>query len=226
MFKSRLGAASGNLSWLCFERLTIILPCLCVIKDLLKIWRHEERWFQSMEMRNLIVDLDGQRWHPTPCVLHGAITRERSVSVCRNSGAYIENDEYDVDESFHVLWQLLLLPEMTSHTVIANLASAIQISPPHHVVLSEKQTRWHGILNFHKWPLRYDFMGHQFYIPLKIPFRWTGIFLQISVLILFLFQLLSNKLTKKKVCKEIKCRAKSYTINGRFAECLMSKAFG
>ena len=56
-----------------------------------------------MEMRNLIVNLDGQRRHPTPCVLHSAITRERSVSVYRNSGAYIENDEYDVDESFHVL---------------------------------------------------------------------------------------------------------------------------
>ena len=109
---------------------------------------------------------------------------------------------------------------------ITNFVSAIRISPLHRVVLSEKQTRWHGIPYFHKWPLRYDFMGHQFYIPLKIPFRWTGIFLQISVLILFLFQLLLNKLTKKNVCKEIKCRAKSYTINGRFAECLMSKAFG
>ena len=202
MFESRSGAASGNLSWHCFEGLTIILPRLCIINNLLKIWRHEERWFQSMETRNLMVDFDGQRWHLTPCVLHDAITRERSVSVSRISGAYIEDDEYDVDESFHVLWQLLLLPGMTSHTVIAYLASAIWISPPHHVVLSEKQTRWHGILNFHKWPLRYDFMGHQFYIPLKIPFRWTGFSLQISVLILFLYQLHLNKLMKKKFVKK------------------------
>ena len=128
--------------------------------------------------------------------------------------------------SFHELWLLWLPPGMMSHTVIANFVSASQISPPHHVVLSEKQTRWDGILHFHKWPLRYDFMGHQFYIPLKILYRWTGIFLQISVLILFLFQLLLNKLTKKKVGKEIKCRAKSDTINRWFAECHMSKAFG
>ena len=155
-------------------------------KDDSKAWKRAFWW--STWMVNIGIPL---------CVYCMARSHENAVSVFTESQALKSSTMNMMKVSMCCDCSCFLLAWR-----IANFVSAIQISPPHCVVLSEKQTRWHGILHFHKWPLRYDFMGHQFYIPLKILFRWTGIFLQISVLILFLFQLLLNKLTKKKFVKK------------------------